>query len=138
MPHHSLPSRPAGLPNASPAYMYTHNQPSVTSPPSVPLPLTSTAYAHPSSPAASSLFHVVHAAIVSATALVPLDHGALLLFLAIAAAPSPIWRPALTDPPINRAPFSRPWYAQRQAARLVCAEYGKQMCNTRRVAPAAA
>lgn len=67
-------------------------------------------------------FHVaVRAAIASATALVPpLDRGALLLFLAIAAAPSPIWRPALTDPPINRAPFSRPWYAQRQAARLVC------------------
>ena len=112
-----LLSRAAGLPND--ACVYRHNQSSVTSRPSVPLPLTSTAYAHPS--AASRPFHVaVHAAIASATALVPLDHGALLLFLAIVAAPSPIWRSALTAPPINRAPFSRPWYAQRQAARLVC------------------
>ena len=49
-----------------------------------------------------------------------------LLFLAIVAAPSPIWRPALTDPPINRAATSRPWYAQRRAARVVCGGYGKQ------------
>lgn len=68
------PSRAAGLPNA--ARVYRHNQSSVPSRPSVPLPLTSTAYAHPS--AASRPFHVaVHAAIASATALVPLDHGAL-------------------------------------------------------------
>jgi hypothetical protein len=66
LPFAALPC--AAWPNA--AGVYRHHRLPVTSRPSVPLPLTSTAYAHPSSPAAASKqFHVVHPAI--ATAAVP-------------------------------------------------------------------